>query len=388
MDTKLLERARRLNAAAHEMAGQLNASVSPDEPVARETATTGTASANTSPKRSPLKPSLQVDAGSGKGEGREFRGAAFSGSSLLTTYADLRPFLSKGDAFFVDDVLCMQRSDGELSASRVELAEDFRGPTNIDAVIRLQTVTKRKQRAARPSMQPVASEDIRSATSQLDSVLGLLPRPAPAKRPTKKSVTVRSSIQPVSDETDGTGGMGDGEGSSRVPRASTSRGSKSGTGKLRPTSVANVVPSSTPDFSAADLAKRHTEMSEREVEKAAQRALDRAAGFAEQQRQTEQHRVAEEERRVHALRVKYAAKVLELQGKTEERVRQLRRDRREEERRAGASKAEEAAARLEREALARDEKHIERARALRKETEDRCCLCPYTRPLHDSCCLD
>ena len=56
-----------------------------------------------------------------------FRGAAFNGSSLLTTYTDLRPFLFKGQHFFVDGIPCRFKVDGESSSSRLELQEDFAG---------------------------------------------------------------------------------------------------------------------------------------------------------------------------------------------------------------------------------------------------------------------
>lgn len=126
MDTELLQRARRLNAAAQEIADRLRSSHETPAPV-------------TSPKQNQMKSpakegrsstSLSPLAGKTTESHREFRGAAFNGSSLLTTFTDLRPFLSRGDGLLVDGISCSIKAEGEFSASRVELSDDFKGIMN------------------------------------------------------------------------------------------------------------------------------------------------------------------------------------------------------------------------------------------------------------------
>ena len=126
MDTDLLQRARRPNAAAQEIADRLRSSHEPVPPP----------SSSTSPKQkqdtSPAKESRGMASpsplvGKGTESHREFKGAAFNGSSLLTTFTDLRPFLNRGDSLLVDGISCAIKADGEFSASRVELSDDFNG---------------------------------------------------------------------------------------------------------------------------------------------------------------------------------------------------------------------------------------------------------------------
>lgn len=124
MESDLIQRARRLNAAAQAMADRLQATAdNPSPPPSSSTPRQQSspfdkaeAALTTSPRRN-----------EGEESHREFKGAAFNGSSLLTTFTDLRPFLNRGDGLLVDEIPCAIKGDGEFSASRVELCEDFQG---------------------------------------------------------------------------------------------------------------------------------------------------------------------------------------------------------------------------------------------------------------------
>lgn len=143
MDHSLLERAKRLNAAANAivntrqqqnigMNDQSSVPLSPRKispvtllPPLPQDATGTTAPIYGTPS-SPSKAATTTDIATNK----TFKGAAFRGSSLLTTYTDLRPQLTRGTTFYVDGIPCVHKLDGEFSASRIEMNEDFTGTFN------------------------------------------------------------------------------------------------------------------------------------------------------------------------------------------------------------------------------------------------------------------
>ena len=130
MDSDLLQRARRLNAAAQEIAERLRSSQEPAPPSSSPRRPPPTSPAKETRTASPL-------VGVSSESHREFKGAAFNGSSLLTTFTDLRPFLNRGDSLLVDGISCTIKADGEFSASRVELSDDFQGIQHEDSSSRL-----------------------------------------------------------------------------------------------------------------------------------------------------------------------------------------------------------------------------------------------------------
>ena len=138
MDDGLLLHAKRLSAAANAVAEGLTSSL---EGLNRQKE--ATKSDKSLPKSPPkqFEVPLRISVESGAGEilrtsksefspTKIFRGAAFNGSSLLTTYTDLRPFLLKGQLFSVDGISCRFKEDGEYSSSRLEMQEDFTGPAS------------------------------------------------------------------------------------------------------------------------------------------------------------------------------------------------------------------------------------------------------------------
>jgi hypothetical protein len=191
MDDDVLLRARALMQAMNAMTMEQNVSV--ERATRSMTLLGGGDQSSTSPtKSSPLKkpsrlPKLKVDDDSvskdislnagfidGNNGGQICRGAAISGSTLLTTFADLRNFVKRGEQIIVGGTPYTIAVSGELTANRIELAEDFKGATNLDVAITLAHPVKQKKVLRKASPKPVAAGLLMNAVQGLDAITKLV----------------------------------------------------------------------------------------------------------------------------------------------------------------------------------------------------------------------
>lgn len=165
MDDNLLARAKQLSQAANQIAANLS-SIN-NNCSSSSNITTGSddnennlscGSNNNSPVRA--KP----PAGS-------IVGAVFKGSSLIRTYEDIRTKFRRGSVIIIDGVNCTVSMRGEYSATEIQLAEDFTGPTNTQAIITYNLSCMPKMRKYRVKAdEPIPSSDIQNAVKELDSI--------------------------------------------------------------------------------------------------------------------------------------------------------------------------------------------------------------------------
>jgi hypothetical protein len=128
-----------------------------------------------------------------------FKGAAIAGSSLVTTYGDIRPYVPRGSVIKIDGNVCRLLEKGEYTASRVELVEDYRGETNLDVSIEVGfenssgTKSPKKNKA-----KVVPTDEVRGAVALLDGIkfpsatFAIDIKPSPGK---KKAKAAQSDIK-------------------------------------------------------------------------------------------------------------------------------------------------------------------------------------------------
>ena len=222
-----------------------------------------------------------------------------------------------------------------------------------------------RHRSSKNTSVPVNSDDIKQAISSLDN-LTVLTREL-SKQEIVKSTHINTSSKAKS---------------SKIPkllvkRQETEHGQPvvGGVGGL-----ANAPDEGTLGlefYSKEDLRRRHEDMTRRLVDKAKDEASKRAEEYEVRRRLEEQKRVDEEERQADAMKRRHESKVVELQLRTAERVRELKRARALRARGDKEKAAAEAAARLEREAVARAQGHLDRIRSLRKVLQAFTVCCIY-----------
>lgn len=113
-----------------------------------------------------VQPSLNLPAGS-------FLVSVIRGSSLLSTTEDLRLHLRKGSSVLIDGVeySVSSRKTAEWSPTRIELASDYDGASNLYATLQVKDwVPKKSPQKRSNSIEPVASSDIREAIRALDEI--------------------------------------------------------------------------------------------------------------------------------------------------------------------------------------------------------------------------
>jgi len=97
------------------------------------------------------------------------KASVINGSSLITTAADIRNMVAKGGTISIDGVSCkIREADGEWAANRIELAHDFQGPTNFEAVISIPKAKIRNNKTIKHVAAPIPSTDIRQAVQGLE----------------------------------------------------------------------------------------------------------------------------------------------------------------------------------------------------------------------------
>jgi len=103
-----------------------------------------------------------------------FKGAAIQGSSLLTTFSDMRSWCPRGSSLLVDGIPCFVSETGEYSSTRLYLTKDFSGPTNLEAAL-VPTLSEKtiKTLKVKKTMRPVDTTDIKDAVKGLDNFTSL-----------------------------------------------------------------------------------------------------------------------------------------------------------------------------------------------------------------------
>jgi hypothetical protein len=135
----------------------------------------------------------------------EFKCAAFKGSSLVTTFKDIRKFAPRGGYIFIDGHRCKISNTGEYAANRVELVEDFPGETNMEAVVQsaaMKNKGKKKEIKERNNAMPIPKEAFSGALAGLEDVNDFVnnlqnkgAKKVPMKKPLKMKKTP-ASMQP------------------------------------------------------------------------------------------------------------------------------------------------------------------------------------------------
>ena len=135
----------------------------------------------------------------------EFKCAAFNGSSLVTTFKDIRKFAPRGGFVVIDGHRCKISSTGDYSANRIELVEDFPGETNMEAIVQsaaMKNKGKRKEVKERNNAVPIPKEAFSGALAGLDDVndyVNNLQNKGAKKVPMKKPLKMKkkpASMQP------------------------------------------------------------------------------------------------------------------------------------------------------------------------------------------------
>lgn len=121
---------------------------------------------HSSPIQSPVKNGSSISVQIGD----SYKGAAITGSTLVTTFTDIRPFLERGSVIYIDGTECRVSTGGEWTANRIELAHDFLGVTNFDAQITLSVAKKGVKTLVKRSPRPIAGNIISQAVEGLDDL--------------------------------------------------------------------------------------------------------------------------------------------------------------------------------------------------------------------------
>lgn len=102
-----------------------------------------------------------------------FRASVITGSTLVNTHDDIRAHVQKGEEILIDSLLCKTSATGTWSATCIELADDYKGNTNLEAYISIpesSEIPKFNVGKTRKAMVPVSSKSIVSAVQDLTSL--------------------------------------------------------------------------------------------------------------------------------------------------------------------------------------------------------------------------
>jgi len=107
-----------------------------------------------------------------------WKGACIKGSSLITTFTDIRPYCPRGSTIMLGGHSYSIAMEGDYNASRVTLSSDFIQDTNLDCTIsisgnELEHAKKRTKKVIKREMQPVSSSAIQSAVQDLDYITNM-----------------------------------------------------------------------------------------------------------------------------------------------------------------------------------------------------------------------
>jgi hypothetical protein len=126
-----------------------------------------------------------------------FRGAAIQGSTLVTTYGDIRQFAPRGSQIIIDSNVVQLAEKGEWSASRIELSEDYKGSTNLDALIEIPFTNAQPYGSPKKNKAKIVPPgEIIGAISGLEAIKFPTNRLAQHSNIAKQPKTTRAKVSP------------------------------------------------------------------------------------------------------------------------------------------------------------------------------------------------
>lgn len=107
-----------------------------------------------------------------------WKGACIKGSSLITTFTDIRPYCPRGSTIILGGYPYIISMEGDNNANRITLSSDFIQDTNLDCMIsisgnELEQAKKRNKKVIKKEMQPVSTSAIQSAVQDLDYITNM-----------------------------------------------------------------------------------------------------------------------------------------------------------------------------------------------------------------------
>ena len=124
--------------------------------------------------------------------GGGFRCGVIHGSSLLTTYDDIRGRCTRGSTIVIDNQYqCRIATKGEYSATQIQLQDDYGGPTNMQAVLNPAINTSNKKLKSRvKATEPIPTTEIQDAVRQLDSIAMIKGSVSKGSNPVRQSDSI------------------------------------------------------------------------------------------------------------------------------------------------------------------------------------------------------
>jgi len=107
-----------------------------------------------------------------------WKGACIKGSSLITTFSDIRTWCPRGSTIILNGHPYIISMEGDYSGTRVTLSSDFIQDTNLDCMIsiggnELEQAKKKNKKVIKRDIQPVSSSAIQSAVQDLDYITNM-----------------------------------------------------------------------------------------------------------------------------------------------------------------------------------------------------------------------
>lgn len=108
-----------------------------------------------------------------------WKGACIKGSSLITTFTDIRPWCPRGSILILNGHSYTISMEGDYSGTRITLSNDFVQDTNLDCMISIggneleQARKKNNKKVIKRDIQPVSSSAIQSAVQDLDFITNM-----------------------------------------------------------------------------------------------------------------------------------------------------------------------------------------------------------------------
>ena len=135
--------------------------------------------------------------------GGGYRCGVIHGSSLLTTYDDIRGRCTRGSTIVIDNQhQCRISTKGEYSATQIQLQDDYGGPTNMQAMLNPAINNSNKKMKNRvKATEPIPTTEIQDAVRELDMISmikGSNPppdKPKPPKRSKLPKLMINNDVR-------------------------------------------------------------------------------------------------------------------------------------------------------------------------------------------------
>ncbi len=145
---------------------------------------------------------IPLDTAVGGGSG--FRCGVIHGSSLLTTYDDIRGRCTRGSIIVIDNQhQCKIATKGEYSATQIQLQDDYAGPTNMQATLHpaVNNNNNKKLKNRVKATEPIPTTDIQNAVKELDMIAMMKgnhtppDKPKPPKRSKLPKLVINNNVR-------------------------------------------------------------------------------------------------------------------------------------------------------------------------------------------------